>query len=440
MASVILGEWTHRRGDSGGARAVAAEIDKPRPTIAWSWRPDHGGRVDQVRVVGANVVIATMMPRDASPGGGGWEHAVLYALDVRTGAEVARRVLPDPVPVAALVIEAGLVHVVATGNGEPIFWYALSPDDLSPRHRRLVGQTASTRQDDVLDAWAAPEGSLWLELDTQVGAGQRRALAYVFADAAGATREVSAQQGDPSDEGGPPARDACAGGHELFAPLDGRWAGGESPQPPSLRRLDPRAADAPGDGAWATATVVGPRAQIRAVGSDGVICAVATAEDPTKPERARVEVFEIDRGSGAVRWRAQSDRIATKPELGDGARVARRANGEILFQSLGADGAPRTALVCVRPDGRFDEIVLGARGRWILDAALGDLVLAHREESGGEVQVGGFAIDHEGLLLGRRAVARWSMDTADLGGGTTVYAGAGAILVRGARALCAVHL
>ena len=50
MTSVILGDWTHRRGDPGGARAVAAEIERPRPSVAWSWRPEHGGRVDQVRV------------------------------------------------------------------------------------------------------------------------------------------------------------------------------------------------------------------------------------------------------------------------------------------------------------------------------------------------------------------------------------------------------
>ena len=57
MASVILGEWTHRRGDAGGARAVPAEIDRPRPSVAWSWRPEHRGHVDQVRVVGANVLV-----------------------------------------------------------------------------------------------------------------------------------------------------------------------------------------------------------------------------------------------------------------------------------------------------------------------------------------------------------------------------------------------
>jgi hypothetical protein len=437
MSSVILGEWTHRRGDPGGSRAVPAEIDRPRPAIAWSWRPEHGGRVDQVRVVGQNVIVATMMPRDANAAG--WEHAVLYALDARTGVEVARRVLPDPVPVAAIVVDSGLVHVVATRKGEPIFWYALSPLDLAPHHRRIVGLQVLTRHDDVLDAWAAPDGGLWLELDSAIDTEGRHALAYVFTDAGGATREVSSHEEDIESDGAAPARDACAGGHELFTPVDGKWTGGDAPQPPALTRLDPRGGNGP-DGAWVSATVVGPRAQIHAIGGEGVVCAVAAAEDPDKPERARVEVFAVDRSSGVVRWRAQADRVAIKPQLGDAARIARRPNGELLFQSLGPDGAPRTPLVCARPDGRLDEILLGARGRWILDAALGDLVLAHREDDDGDVQVGGFAIDHEGRLLGRRAVTRWSIGAGDLGGGTTVYAGAGAVVVRGTRAVCAVHL
>src|SRR5580658_3821839 len=114
MASVILGDWTHRRGDSGGGRTVPAEIDKPRPSIAWSWGPEHGGRVDQVRVVGSTVIVATMMPRDSNAG---WEHAVVYVLDAVSGAEVARRVLPDPVPVAAMAVFGGVVHIVATRKG-----------------------------------------------------------------------------------------------------------------------------------------------------------------------------------------------------------------------------------------------------------------------------------------------------------------------------------
>src|ERR1700738_3262220 len=194
MASVILGDWTHRRCDPGGARAVAAEIDRPRPTVAWSWRPEHGGRGDQGRVIGQNVVVASMMPRDANAPG--WEHAVVYALDARTGVEVARRVLPDPVPIAAMVVEAGLVHVVATRKGEPILWYALSPVDLVPQHRRIVTLAASTRHEDVLDAWAAPDGGLWLELDVTIGDRGRHGLAYLFSEADGTTHEVCAQEGD----------------------------------------------------------------------------------------------------------------------------------------------------------------------------------------------------------------------------------------------------
>jgi hypothetical protein len=438
MASVILGEWTHRRGDSGGARAVSAEIDRPRPTIAWSWRPEHRGRVDQVRVVEHAVVVATMMPRDAEAPG--WEHAIVYALDARTGVEIARRVLPDPVPVGAIVVEGGLVHVVATRRGEPIYWYALSASDLAPHHRRVVHLTAGAQHDDVLDAWAGPDGSLWLELDVTAGPEARHTLAYLFADAAGHTREVSVHEELVTGDGAAPARDACAGGHELFAPVDGRWSGQEVPMPPALTRLHSLARQDQAEATWVRASVTGPRAQIHAVGCDGVVCAVAAAEDPDKPERARVEVFAVDRSSGVVQWRAQGERITVKSQLGDTARMARRPNGELLFQSLGPEGAPRTPLVCARPNGRVDEILFGTRGRWILDAALGEQVLAHREDADGQVQVGGIAIDHEGRLLGRRAVARWSIDVGDLGGGATVYAGAGAVVVRGARAVCAVHL
>jgi hypothetical protein len=112
----------------------------------------------------------------------------------------------------------------------------------------------------------------------------------------------------------------------------------------------------------------------------------------------------------------------------------------VLFQSLRPEGTPCTPLLCARPEGRLDTIVLGTRGNYVLDAALGDLVLAHREGKDGRVEVGGFAIDQEGRLLGRRAALRWSIDAGDLGGATTVYAGAGAVVVRGTRAVSAVRL
>jgi hypothetical protein len=437
MASVILGEWTHRRGDAGGARAVAAEIDRPKPLIAWSWRPEHGGHVDQVRIVGPNVLIATMAPRDASAPG--WEHAVVYAIDVRTGVEVARRVLPDPVPVAAMVVEAGVLHVVATRRGEPIFWYALAPADLVPRHRRIIALACDARHDDVLEAWASPDGGLWLDLDAVLTGGVRRALLYAFADGTGSEPAACAHQDEVEGEGAVTARDACAGGHELFVPVTGRWSP-ESPTTPALVRLRPLEDGTSEDAVWASASVTGPAPQIHALGGDGMVYAVAAAEDAERPDRTRVEAFAVDRASGVVRWRAQAERVGARPRLGETARVARRFNGELLFQSLGGDGLPRTGLLCARPDGRLDTVALGPRGNYVLDAALGDLVLAHRENKDGHVEVGGFAIDHEGRLLGRRAGLRWTVDAGDLGGATTVYAGAGAVIVRGARAVCAVRL
>jgi hypothetical protein len=431
MASVILGEWTHRRGDAGGARAIPAEIEKARPAVAWSWRPDHGGPVDQVRVVGANVLVATMMPRDASAPG--WEHAVVYAIDAHTGIEVARRVLPDPVPVAAMVVEGGVLHVVATRRGEPVFWYALSPADLVARHRRTV--TLTSGHDDVLEAWASPDGGLWLELEGTTGSDEHHALAYAFADAAG-DGPAPYRHVDDVTEGVASARDACAGDRELFTPIDGRWADAAQ-VPPALSRLSPAADE---EAAWVSATVVGPRSRIHALGADGAVCAVATADDPERADRARVEAFVVDRASGGVRWRALAERVELKSQLGESARLARRPNGELLFQSIGSDGTPCSPLLCARPDGKLDAITLGTRGRYVLDAALGDMVLVHRENKDGRVEVGGFGIDREGRLLGRRGALRWNIDVGDLGGATTVYAGAGAVVVRGARAVCAVKL
>src|SRR5947209_4076338 len=101
MSGVILGDWTHRRGDAGGTRAVSSDVGRAKPEVAWTWRPDHGGRVDQVRIAGTCVYVATMAPvDDAAPG---WEHATIYAIDVETGRVLASRALPDPMPVAAMI-------------------------------------------------------------------------------------------------------------------------------------------------------------------------------------------------------------------------------------------------------------------------------------------------------------------------------------------------
>jgi hypothetical protein len=438
MASVILGDWTHRRGDAGGARAVAAEIDRPRPAVAWSWQPEHGGRVDQVRVTGTTVIVATMMPRD--PHAARWEHAVVYALDADTGAEIARRLLPDPVPVAAVVVQGGIVHVISTQRGEPIFWYALNAADLVPAHRRAVAIADGLQHDDVLDAWATPDGGLWLELDATAEGRSERLRGYAFADPDGGLATAHVNAGLSHADGSSVAQDACAGAHELFVPAEGAWGGRGGSTPPGICRLDRTMSRDASEPTWVRATVVGPRSKVHTLESDGVVCAVAVAEDSAKPDHARVEIFAVDRGTGALRWRARDDRLAIKTHVGRGARAARRPNGEVLFQSLDWDGAPCTSLLCARPDGRLDSIMLGARGRYVLDASLGDLALAHRENKDGRVELVGFAIDHEGRLLGRRAVPRWTIDVGEMGGATTVYAGAGAVVVRGARSVAAIRM
>src|ERR1700723_1315026 len=106
---VILGDWTHRRGDVGGGRAVAAEFARARPKVAWTFRPRDGGNVDQVRIAGELVYVATMPPAD--PAAGGWEHATIFAIEALTGRVVAKRELPDPAPVAAMIVDGTAVHV-----------------------------------------------------------------------------------------------------------------------------------------------------------------------------------------------------------------------------------------------------------------------------------------------------------------------------------------
>ena len=366
MASVILGDWTHRRGDAGGARAVAAEMDRPRPSVAWSWQPEHGGRVDQVRVAGTTIVVATMMPRD--PKAARWEHAVLYALDGHTGIEIARRVLPDPVPVAAMVVEDGIVHVISTRSGEPIFWYALTATELVPDHRRIVTLADGVVHDDVLEAWATPDGGLWLELDTAGKGNAARLWGFAFADPNGSPATAHMNEDLTSSGGSPIAHDACAGGNDLFVPLEGRWARDSTPTPPGLSRLGRGPGREAVEPTWVLATVMGPRSSIHALGGDGVVCAVAVAEDEARPDHARVEVFAVDRTSGTVRWRAQDDRPPSSHSSGTprgrlGARTGRsssRASGPTerpvpLFSAPDPTGAStrscsaRAAATCSTP-------------------------------------------------------------------------------------------
>jgi hypothetical protein len=436
---VILGDWTHRRGDAGGTRAISADVLKAKPEVAWTWRPEHGGRVDQVRIAGECVYVATMRPDDADAPG--WEHAVVYALDAATGRVMARRPLPDPVPVAAMLCEAGLVHVIATRKGEPIFAYALEPGSLVPRSRRLIELDRDARRDDVLDAWGLADGSLWLEIERASGTTGGRAYAHVGAGENAATAQTH-EDDVASGEWGTPARDACCVGTELFAPVrsapPGVWR--VKPQPIAPHELaQGRTLMPPARDVWVRADIDGTETQAHALGAEGAVQIVAAGADPEREGRVQIQLITMDRASEVERFRTAVARVPIRGDLSDIARCARRPNGEILFQSIDADGESGSDLVCLRSDGSIDAIPMGNGRRYLLDAALGDLVLAHHERSG-RVVVAGFEIDREGRLLGRRSAQKWSVMTEDLGGESTVYAGAGKIIVRGVSGIAGIEV
>jgi hypothetical protein len=426
MASgVILGNWTHRRGDAGGTRALAADVLGAKPRVAWSWTPPQGGRVDQVRIAGEHVFVATLGPVD--PIAPGWEHSVVYAIDAARGKVVAQRTLADPVPVAAMVVEAGTLHLVATRPGEPVFWYRLACPDLVPIDRRKVDLERDPRQADVLDAWASPDGGLWLEIE--VAPEARRAFAFVAADPTGPparTLVIDGAARPVSPDAVTPPRDACVSGRSIFIPA---YGDGELP---SLCRLDPDGADV---SPWVRADVSGAGAMLHAVAAEGAVSALAVARDGG---RVLLQVVVLDRTSGVVRARSRPEEIA-RAELDTGARIARRAGGELVMQRVGADGAPCSDVVSASPDGSIASFRLGARPH-VLDLVLGDAIVAHRKPKEGRVLVSAFAIVHEKGWLGPRATSPWSIELPSHGGGSTLYAGAGHVIVRGSRGLTAIRV
>jgi hypothetical protein len=425
---------------------VSADITRARPKVAWTFRPPHRGHVDQVRIAGERVYVTTMEPGD--PAAPSWEHATVYALDIASGKVAASRALPDPVPVAAMLVDGPIVHVLATRAGEPIFWYALDAYDLRPHHRRaltLVGG-ARARGADVLEAWASADGGIWMELDGL--AGGRRTFAFAKGDQVTlAPRAKEPNGSDPHAVLTP--RDACCVGHTLYAPSAGERDEEGNGTPSSIWELDP--GGEPANAPWASTDVTGPRSHAHAIASEGAINAVAVADDLSeitspgsswrgpspKPLRALVQAMTVDRATGVVRAESQVERVPTRAPV-EGVRLARRPNGEIVFQCIDSERHPASDLWRVAPTGEIAAFPL-PRESLLLDATLGDAVLAHAETRGGRVLVSALDIDKE-RLLGRRAQTIWSIETPDLGGSTTVYAGAGHVLARGLGALAAIRV
>ena len=385
-SSAILGDWTHRRGDRGGSRAVAAEIDqRARPddrlvVAARARRPGRPGARRRADRRGRDDDAARRRARRE------WEHAVVYVLDARTGRRGgAPRAARSRARSRRWRSTSGIVHVVATRRGEPIFWYALTRGRAraaAPPHR---GDRRRDRPEDVLDAWATPAQAAQVSGSSSTCRprdGASRVHAYAFVEPGGAPAAILMKDRHAVDR-----RRASRARRVRRAAAScsfrSRACGAARPTPSrrrsrvsSLRRLRPRR---PRRGR--ARGVFGPHAQIHALGAEGMICGVAMAEEPGRPERgARRGARHRSRDGRRCDGARSTTASPSNPGWASAARVARRPNGELLFQSLSADGEPCTPLLCARPDGQLDELLLGARGRHVLDAALGDLVLAHRED------------------------------------------------------------
>jgi hypothetical protein len=436
----IFGDWTHRRSDAGGSRSLPAEVGRARLRVAWTWEAPNGARIDQVRTMGDFVVVAAMGSLEAP----GWDHTTVFVLDGGKGKVLARRTLPDPVPVASLVLEGHAVHAIATTPGEPVFIYSLSMPDLRARMRRPVALEFAA-QTDVLDAWALPGGGLWLELETGEGSREStvdvdvrsaRRLGYVaVCDPERACRALWMTV--PGD--GTIARDACESERGLFVPGDAR-----------LYKLDPTqtAATSPGtDGheadeksarpvgaIWACADVQSFACRTHAVARDGSVYAVHLGSANEKDLFA--QVVAVDRATGVERYKTP---IATIPGA-SGGELARLAfvGGKIAFQTLSEGGVPRSDVLLAERADAVAPVLVGARRRFVLDAALGDTLLAHATKANGRVVVALFSLASGKKLWGLRATMDASIETPDVGAGPLVYAGAGHILVKGEGRLVAI--
>jgi hypothetical protein len=396
--------------------------------VDWSWEAPGGARIDQVRTFGDFVFVAAM---GVSDGAREWNHATIFALEAKSGKVAARRMLPDPVPVASLVVQDALIHAVATAPEEPVFAYALTIPDLRPVHRCHVGLVDAPGAD-VLDAWALPGGGLWLELE----GGQGSALYISVTD--GHTREAAVSRLEVRVDNAGLARDACESERALFVPAEAE-ANPTGVLSTLLFKLEPsRESEAehrsrPRRTAWVRTDSQGIPCRTHAIAREGLVYAAWMGHSKTA---LSAQVIAVDRTTSVERWKTPVSRF-TSSSSGEHARLA-YVNGELALQGLGADGAPSSDVLLAGPGGSFEPALLATKRRFILDAALGGSLLAHDSKADGRVVVAGFSVESKAGILGRRARMYVSAETPDVGGAAAVYAGAGKILVKGERRLVAI--
>jgi hypothetical protein len=424
VAGAILGDWTHRRGDAGGSRALPADLKRARVRVAWTWEAPGGARIDQVRTAGDTVFVAAMGVSEETPG---WEHATIYAIEGAGGKVSARRRLPDPMPVAALVVEGHLVHAVSTRPEEPVYGYVLTAPELRPVLRFPI-PLEDARRPDVLDAWALADGGLWLELETGGGSS-------AFVALADPSRAVSRLELPGSLNG---ARDACEAGRSLFVPADPSPPAANGPRV-ALYKIEPERASSaerranPRRAEWARVDTDGVACRVHGLAAQSLVFAALAGDGPRD---LFAQVIALDRASGVERWKTPLSRFDASC-AGGGARLA-YVNGEVAMQRLKADGKPSSDLLLAGPRGSLEPALLGAKRRFVLDAALGGCLIGHVPNANGRALVAAFSVESTRGLLGRRARMHFSIETPDVGGAPAVYAGAGRILVRGDRRLVAL--
>jgi hypothetical protein len=439
VAGAIFGDWTHRRTDAGGSRSLGGDLARAKPFPAWSWDAPRGSRIDQVRTSGGVVLVATM-EEEGSFAALGFSHATLYALDGESGRIVAHRLLPDPCPVAALVVEGRTVHAVATKGGEPVFWYALEAPDLVPTRRAVVPALEAARSD-VLDAWARPDGGLWLELDP--GDGSSVFVSVPHPGILGDTPKPPAPPSPARFALGPrravrSPRDACEVGRALVVPADAPGEGMVGPRTALFklepergegqpeRRAGPRRID------WARSDTSGVKCTAHAIAAGGLVHLVLSGD---RGDELFAVAAALDRATGVERWRTPPAAFSSA-SAGRDARLA-YVGGEIAVQQLAPDGAPCSDLLLAGERGAMVPVLLGVHRSFVLDLAVGDTLLAHAMKKDGHILLAGFALDKGGRRLGRRAKMSFSIESPSMGEDPRVYAGAGKILVKGEKRLVA---
>ena len=436
--SALAGDWSHRRADLLGTRFVRGVLGDWKPKIAFTWKPAHGGRVDQVRTFGDTLVVVTM-----PPGPLGWTHAVVHLLDGRTGKEKATRRLPDPAPVGALAVGPRAIHVAVAGDSVAPHHYALERETLRPLRRTALPLVTAGLEDDVLDLWAPSDDRVAFEVEL----GAERARRFGWVDLASRRGSLRAHEAGLAvgDRGGPP-RDGAISGEYLVVAMPS--IDGPPVTPAALVRMGlrdvnesvevARSSATPPEGAWIPSSLEQPCVASAVVGGESSVTGAFAAFAPDAEGDVDIEVQTIDRATSVVRQRHDVRLSGAPTRALSGFRAVRTPTGQLLLQPNVVGGASwGLALKLPSGAGAPDGLMLGARGSQLAFGA-DDAFVVVREKAAGVVTLTALEAGSGGGLQGRRARTQWAFDVPEMGDGVVVYAGVPGIVLRSTKGLAVV--